>query len=429
MASCTQIDNMMQAWLDGELTPAERVIFEQHIAECAACGRLLRQHQKVSAELFEALDPDRLSHSMRQLVIEHLPEQDRLTPQPRQASAAGRGRTAGPLRSVIRKAPGIGAILGLVIVGLVVYQYWPEELSIYEPIGVVAKTRGTTVLYKQDTSDHEVTREASLVAAGTRYETGDDSSAMLTLAGPTQVKLDASARVKVNDPRWLSVEMGSVWLDVGRDGRLFRVDTPHARITVFGTVFGVSVEATSTEVTVESGEVAVENSGGFRLVRDNQQLRVVEGQPLGDPYVVDAVSLLAWARAIQASDAAIALFDSQVLPRATSNEVAAKEVFVIDMGHVAGNLAVETIRLKWRPDGTTSNHASYVMYVYDGSMQALFMERISSDVLNDPSRNSMDIEVPGGPITNSDELNVRLVPDYGTGAVETEFAVSAVGSQ
>ena len=74
MASCTQIDGLLQGYIDGELGASERVILEQHVSECATCAALLRRHQRSSAALFEAYSGDRLTRDLSAQVLEHLPE-------------------------------------------------------------------------------------------------------------------------------------------------------------------------------------------------------------------------------------------------------------------------------------------------------------------------------------------------------------------
>ena len=74
MASCTQIDNLLQAYIDGELGASERVILEQHLSDCAACAGLLRRQQRSSAALFEAYSAGRLTRDLSNQVLNHLPE-------------------------------------------------------------------------------------------------------------------------------------------------------------------------------------------------------------------------------------------------------------------------------------------------------------------------------------------------------------------
>ena len=52
MASCARIDNALQAFVDGELNDAERLILEDHVVACEQCAAKLRDHRKLSATLF-----------------------------------------------------------------------------------------------------------------------------------------------------------------------------------------------------------------------------------------------------------------------------------------------------------------------------------------------------------------------------------------
>ncbi|MCC6488352.1 MAG: zf-HC2 domain-containing protein, partial [Candidatus Hydrogenedentes bacterium] len=77
MASCTKIASGLQAYLDKELGHSERLILEEHVAQCPECAAALRDLHTASAMLFEALAPDRLTRSLRQEVLEQLPVMDK----------------------------------------------------------------------------------------------------------------------------------------------------------------------------------------------------------------------------------------------------------------------------------------------------------------------------------------------------------------
>ena len=76
MASCTQVNSMLQAYVDDELASSARVIFEQHLGGCDGCRLELRGVQAGSAFLYETLSQARLERDLVDHTLGHLPEME-----------------------------------------------------------------------------------------------------------------------------------------------------------------------------------------------------------------------------------------------------------------------------------------------------------------------------------------------------------------
>ena len=47
--TCRDFIDVIMAWLDGDLAPATRTLFDEHLAECVDCAHYLRSYQMTVA--------------------------------------------------------------------------------------------------------------------------------------------------------------------------------------------------------------------------------------------------------------------------------------------------------------------------------------------------------------------------------------------
>ena len=426
MASCTQIDSMVQALTDGELGDSERVIVEQHVGECKSCAGALRRHQRTAALLFEALGEDRLARNLRQPILDHLPEM-----RPLRVDIEGvnwREKAPKTKNRWMHLVPAFAAAAVLSLAGLL-YIEWPQGSPLENTaIGVVTHSMGTVRSTESDTTERAAAEVKDFVGVGQRFETGQDSSLMLTLRGQTQVKIAENTRVRVYDDRQLTVETGRAWFDVSRDERLFRVTTPTGDITVFGTTFDVKVDSGKTVVTVGRGTVQVENGIRTSELKPGDQVDLVMGQEQLQPRQIDPAAIMQWADNIVPDQEASDLFAKTVVPVASA-ELQAEQVFVVIANDDNRTRSVSSFSLTWEPDAFTTGHCGYEVHVYNSAMEQLFEQRIDGNVFSEKTRNSSyEVRVPGQPISNVNVIHLKIVPDYTIGNIKTTFTkVSARG--
>lgn len=427
MASCAQIERMFQAHIDGELGQSDAVILEHHLADCPDCVALLRSHQRACAQICEAFAADRLRHSLAAKVLEHVPDLEHVTTLDVEAVNWRAKHPVGRWARLARRMPAVaGAMLLILAVALV--SQWPSSPGTGSGvIGVVTHAQGHAKYSEYDSVRRDIVALKGFVKRGQRYETGAGEALMLTLAGPTHVKLNQDTRVRLYDERKITVETGTIWLDVGKDGRLFRVITPSGGITVFGTVFEVSVDAEKTTVTVAEGRVQVENEVAFRELLPGQQAEIIMGAPIV-PRTVDIAARMAWASRIKADQGAMSIFAKRVLAPGAGAQLRAQPVWVIkDLN----GRAVQSIQLEWEPDGYGSGHSGYDVYVSDDKMQPLFKSHVAGRVFADKEISEYTIVVPGQPISGVNVLHIKIVPDFIGGRIETSFGkveVLAIGA-
>jgi anti-sigma factor RsiW len=426
VASCTQVESLVQAFLDGELADSERTILEEHVSHCGACEGLVKRQRQSAAQLFEAFREDRLEADMTAAVMAHLPEMESFRTVQEVNWRVKEGARRRP--SLFNRLMPIAVPALLLVVAIAMYSVWPvTELEAATAIGVVTYRAGDVQSSLNNGVDNRSVFLKAMVAEGERFELGEHAAMMMSLAGPSRVKADEASRFTVRTDRALSISKGRVWFDVARDERQFRVNTPSGDITVFGTTFEVMVEDNRTVVTVKSGKVRVENNVAFVELIAGDQVSVQAGQTPLLVNQVDVNAQMAWADEIGPSPDAEALFTEHIRARSTE-QLKAEQAFVVVTKADGRRRAISSIVLEWEPDGLSSGHSGYYLYVKDNRMQPLFKEHVSADVFDDGIRNTYQIAVPGSPIQDVDILLIQIVPDYSSGRVETSFTdVKALG--
>ena len=86
----------------------------------------------------------------------------------------------------------------------------------------------------------------------------DSTRIDLFLNRETVVSLDSSDTV--------TLTKGDLWVRVDTDSGHFEIATPHGRVQVHGTTFGVSVTEEEARVEIAAGKVAVETEAGSAFI-------------------------------------------------------------------------------------------------------------------------------------------------------------------
>jgi len=426
LATCTQIEHALHTYIDGELSAAEKVIVELHVHECPSCAASLRSQQRAVAILFEGFAPVRLGRSLRQPVMENLPEMETLAQELEQVNWRAKHPIA--VWNRIGRFMPVAAVLVMFVALLILNENWPQSGAGHEALGVVMQCEGAAMRLANETDPGELAAVASFVSPGDLFETGPDSTLMMSLMGPTEVKLNANTAVRVDNDRRLTVLRGDLWLNVGQDGRLFRVVTPSGNVTVYGTRFTVRVDTAHTLVTVEEGSVKVDNETPvFQVLAKGQQVNVQPGVPVEAPHELAGEVRTAWAERITPQDHAANLFEQVIVPRSKMTELPAKQVYWVNATLGGRQWSINTVRLAWKPEPRGGERCGYTMYVYDEKWRPLLKEYLPASLFAGQARSSYEVSLGREPVTGVQDLVIELVPDYGPGEIETAFRVSARG--
>lgn len=419
MASCGQIRLTVAAYVDGECGEAERLILERHVESCAACRAELDQTRALAASLFEALAPERLQHSLAPQVLAHLPQMDEsAAPMHELTQRVKHPERRTRLMRFLSWSPAMAAA-AMLLLGAMLWLAWPADLRT-EPkaMGMVLHREGRPA----QSSDAEPVRRPvaanDTILAGNRYETGPDAGLVLGLNGPSMIKVFGDTRLRVGGERSVRIESGVAHLEVSPGDRYFRVNTPNGRVTVFGTSFAVDVMADATLVTVIRGEVQVENSRAFTVLRDGEQALIRASDTVLTAMRADVGPLLVRAGRLLADPAAEKAFLAGVQPTGTPRHFKAERVFVVE----TQKRPLRAIHFDWNPDGRADDRTGYDIYVSDNNLKPLFKGRIDPWVFEDGGFSTHTILVPEGPAwTSIGVLHITVMPDFSTGNRETDF--------
>lgn len=396
------------------------MLFEQHIGECELCRESLKSQQRANAALFAAFSPDRLAYSLRGRVLAHLPEMEAVRHDPVIDRINERAKNPITLWGSVGRLMPAAAVVILVFVTLVL-RYSVTDLKAPGPvttIGMVTHVSGRA-MHAPGNGPNVVNAELQTnIMRGDRFETRQGGAMMLALTGPTSVKMGDNTRVFVTDPRNLTLDYGQIWLDVGQDGRVFKVHTPRGEVTVFGTRFTVSFVDDRTTVTVERGEVQVEKDEQFCMLDAGQQAAVETDGSLSEPLSVDAKIVNDWARRITPDPIAENAFASRIQVNSPKGEIPSRLVYVVN----TYGRTVPSLRLYWQPDPvaiSSGRICAYDLYVSAAGGAPIMHRKLESSMFSKHGVSSLEI-VPDTPIVGVKSLEIRLVPDYKTGSVEIQ---------
>ena len=383
--------------------------------ECDTCRSQLRQIQQNSAFLFETYSEVRLDRDLTQYTLDHLPEME--NPVADVASLNLRAKHPTLLRDRLVRLVPIAAAVLLVFLAAVLNKNWPPPTMAPDTIGIVAFSQGDVYRIKAGSTDRDDAVVRTFASAGDRFETGDNSSLMLKLLGPTEVRAAGGTRFLIHDERRLRVETGHVFLEVSGSRRLFKISTPTGEITVFGTSFDVRVDAQRTTVVVKEGEVQLLSAADesvFSIIRPGQMASVSLDQTSIRPRPADVAMLTEWARYITADEEAEAIFASRIAPLQVVSEVAGRSGFFVD---TLGK-PLEAIIIEWEPTSVFSAYTSYEMFVYNDRNESLFRSRLDGTLFSDPQVTSYEIENTGNRREKLKYIFVKFVPEEGDASRE-----------
>ncbi|MEX2016357.1 MAG: zf-HC2 domain-containing protein, partial [Candidatus Hydrogenedentales bacterium] len=166
----------MQGYVDGELKAGEKVILEEHVADCAGCKHTLREHQSCAALLFEIYGEHKLQTDMTSSVMAHLPSRDEMDfPVVDVEGVNWRAKHPSRTRERLNRFIPIAAAALLLVLAGVIRNYWPSQPVPHETIGVVLQIDGSAERVEAE-DDLRRTAAVELAAfSGDRFVTSSGS--------------------------------------------------------------------------------------------------------------------------------------------------------------------------------------------------------------------------------------------------------------
>ena len=202
----------------------------------------------------------------------------------------------------------------LVLAGALVLlmSVWPDE-----PLGVVAKVTNSAHVMRANPGNRApapmsigdtILRGDSIVVSG-------ESRVILALA-TAELKLNRGSMLRVLDDREVELVKGTLYADVDKAGRPFKVKLSTGDVTVLGTRFVVEALRSKTVVTVAEGNVLFANPAGYSEIDAGSQSVSFAGGTPSEPEITEVPKVTRWADDFQVTieDKALARARGTVLP-------------------------------------------------------------------------------------------------------------------
>jgi len=291
MASCERIAPLLQAYVDGELASWERLTVEHHVRDCVLCAEELREVTSCSASLFESLAACRLSPGFPDRVMKHLPKRIPAVlginrPDVRHADA--------PIERLSRWSLAGAVFVLLIALVIIVYNYPAPPVQ----IGLVTGVEDSVEIQHAYGGSLREALVRDRIFRGDRLETKHDGRLILSLDGPTEIKVNENTKLFVDNERFIRLVQGEIWGHVAGQNSVFNVQTPHGDVTVTGTEFNVKIAAKETSVAVARGKVIFTTEKGFTELSAGQVCTAEPDLAPRDVREVPVADIGRWARTL-----------------------------------------------------------------------------------------------------------------------------------
>ncbi len=269
MATCERVAVLLQAYLDDDLAPWERLMVDHHVQDCVICQEELKVITGCSAALFESFAPYKLSAGFRDRVMSRLPGRAEAPFWSRRAKLSS--RRAGRGEELVSRSMLAGAVLVLVLALVIIVYNYPNRAAVLpEEIGMVMGVEGSVTIARAYKGALRETVVRDVVFRGDRFATSKNGKLILALKGPTEIKVNGETELWTDNERFVRLVKGEIWGHVAGENRLFKVQTPYGEITVTGTEFNISTGDNQTTVAVSRGKLVLATPKGFTEVTAGQ---------------------------------------------------------------------------------------------------------------------------------------------------------------
>lgn len=405
MARCSQIEPELQAYLDGELSRAKELIVEEHLATCSSCKNEFEKLRKSNAYLYETLSPYKLNESLDEHIMKRLPEIDTSFNLTHQITLRVKHQDESPY-SFSNIFPYL-ALAAMTILGVFIFVSWPHrEITDTQKIGIAVNIGGESSIIENNLNNLLKENNLTPLKNDNYVETKENSVVYSYLKGNTVLKLASNTRIRILDERTVNLEKGKVWFDIGRNKKVFRVNTPQGSVTVFGTQFQVEVNSTDVLTTVLRGEVTVETSNRFVVLRENQQVLMKNNIFASEVQKCDAKAIIEWAEEVKPSDRIlqkVATYFAEPTPLPIGTP--ASQIFVVPIQ----KKEVSSLVLEW--DKQKVVNSNFTIYASDDELKPLFRYKLTNDMLSS-FEGVVSIPIPGDiSLKNVKILHIEIISD------------------
>jgi hypothetical protein len=248
---CADFQSLIPAYLEGKLSTARKLLFEDHTNECIPCRRALKA-QRAGAAAATATAPIYVRQPARR------------------AAGGGQQRAKANTPSIADRLTKT-AVARLSIAAALVVCLGLGGLFVLERFDWSGRTLAATVetangvIYVVSDAQSRQLLAGEPLQKGERVRAAKDSSAVLRLADGSTVEMRERSEFSVSENRrgvTILLDRGDVIVEAAKQdkGRLY-VQTPDSLVSVRGTIFAVESGTKGSRVSVVEGEVKVNHSG------------------------------------------------------------------------------------------------------------------------------------------------------------------------
>ena len=301
---CDAFRSMIEDLLDGELATEEASELRAHAEGCEACGRALREAERVGDLVAGAVSGGASAGEMRRRVLSALPSRGGTARKRTAAKAVPQGiRPRSPRTRSRRRRRGVlfylaaAAMIALAVrVGFRVFGTGQTSMGGMVVLGKVLDVAPEASIVRDGNT---IPAEGEVIFPGDAVRSGP-GIASVEVIGLARVSLAPGTELtfigRAADDRRLELGRGEVFVET-RGAKLPPVVTAHGVVRHIGTDFDVTVTSMATIVAVASGEVELRGAGEAKVeVGEGMQSLVREGAAPSEPFEADIEAVTAWAR-------------------------------------------------------------------------------------------------------------------------------------
>jgi hypothetical protein len=254
--SCDDFRSLIPAYLTSSLTPARRLLFEDHIRECVGCRKALETARRGASRATIG----RIS-AVRRIQPKHL-------------------KWALPIAAMLVVAVAVqtGPVRDLL---------WPIDVH-----ATVQLVDGG--LFNISGQDVRSVKAGQRIERGQALRTGAASGAMLELADGSRIEMAARSELSLGRARdgvKVQLARGNVIVKAAKQHGHLYVETSDCTVSVVGTAFSVSSGIKGSRVVVIEGKVRVMQEGKEQFVEPGQQ--IFTSPEMGEVSIEQAIG---WSR-------------------------------------------------------------------------------------------------------------------------------------
>jgi hypothetical protein len=235
---CADFQQLMPAYLKGQLSDARRMLLEDHTQECIPCRKALKEARNGRVAT--------------------------------RATGVPARKTAAAHAPVWKWAIAATLLVGLTFAAYTLYQRYTYS---YGVAGEMYAANGT--VYKVTNTDSRPLAVGEKIQRGERIRTAKDAGAVVRLTDGSLVEMSERAEFDISENSGgttVNLARGQVIIEAAKQhSRHLYVRTDDALVSVTGTIFSVNSATKGSRVSVLEGEVHVDHQGEDTILHPGDQ--------------------------------------------------------------------------------------------------------------------------------------------------------------